>query len=173
MLVKESSSDMFSAFCCCFWLLLLFLCAFSGWAVMPLDLAARVELLLVHSVGCTASFVQEAGIAALEGPDDGVREMRDEYRRRRDIVVDGLNAIPGVYCRSPDGAFYAFADVSSFGKSCRDIADLLLMEGFVAVLPGTDFGEGGEGFIRISYGMFWSAPFLTFTIHFFALCARC
>lgn len=120
---------------------------------MPEEIASRVELLLVHSVGCTASFVQEAGIAALEGSDDSVIAMRNEYKRRRDIVVAGLNLIDGVYCRPPDGAFYAFADVSSFGRSSREIADLLLTEGYVAVLPGTDFGDCGEGFIRISYGM--------------------
>ena len=122
-----------------------------GWAVMPAALAKKVELLLVHSVGCTATFTQEAGIAALEGPQDGVLEMVDEYRRRRDFVVGALNEIPGVECPTPAGAFYAFPDVSAFGKSSKEIADLLLAEGGVAVLPGTDFGANGEGKIRLSY----------------------
>lgn len=122
-----------------------------GWAVMPEDLAARVELLLVHSVGCTATFVQQAGVAALNGARTDVIEMREVYRRRRDLVVDGLNRIEGVNCVVPQGAFYAFADVKSFSLPCREIANLLLEEGFVAVLPGTDFGDGGEGFIRLSY----------------------
>lgn len=121
-----------------------------GWAIMPKELAERVELLLVHSVGCTATFTQEAGVTAISSGGE-VEMLRNEYRKRRDIVVEGLNAIPGVKCDTPQGAFYAFADVRSFGKSSREIADVLLREGLVAVLPGTDFGEGGEGFIRLSY----------------------
>lgn len=120
-----------------------------GWAIMPKALADRVELLLVHSVGCTATFVQEAGVAALSG-ESGVDTLREEYRRRRDIVVQGLNSIEGVTCEVPQGAFYAFADVSKFGN-CRKVAEHLLRDGLVAVLPGTDFGDGGEGFIRLSY----------------------
>ncbi|CDF39242.1 unnamed protein product [Chondrus crispus] len=121
-----------------------------GWAIMPPPLAERVELLLVHSVGCTATFTQEAGIAALAGGGE-VEMLRREYRKRRDIVVKGLNAIPGVRCDRPQGAFCAFADVRSFGRSSKEIADVLLQDGLVAVLPGTDFGEQGEGFIRLSY----------------------
>lgn len=122
-----------------------------GWAIMPAALAERVELLLVHSVGCTATFTQAAGVAALMGRDDGVRKMREEYRRRRDIVVEGLNEIDGVECETPEGAFYAFANVKQLGKSAKEIAEILLREGLVAVLPGTDFGQGGEGYIRLSY----------------------
>lgn len=122
-----------------------------GWAVMPAELASRVELLLVHAVGCTAGFVQAAGEVALAGDGADVKELREVYRRRRDIVVEGLNEIPGVVCAVPEGAFYAFADVRSFGRKSKEIAELLLKEGLVAVLPGTDFGEEGEGFIRISY----------------------
>jgi aspartate aminotransferase len=122
-----------------------------GWAVVPAALALRLELLLVHAVGCTASFVQEAGLVALESGYEDVAAMREEYRRRRDLVVSGLNMIHGVYCRCPEGAFYAFADVSAFGRTSKEIADLILNDGFCAVLPGTDFGEGGEGFIRLSY----------------------
>lgn len=122
-----------------------------GWAVMPAALARRVELLVVHSVGCTATFTQEAGLAALVGPQEGVDAMVEEYRRRRDFVVGALNDIPGVSCPVPEGAFYAFPDVSSFGLSSKEVADRLLREGGVAVLPGTDFGANGEGKIRLSY----------------------
>lgn len=122
-----------------------------GWAIMPADVAARVELLLVHSVGCTATFTQAAGVAALAGAEDGVEMLYEEYRRRRDIVVEGLNEIEGVRCEVPEGAFYAFADVRGVGKGSKEVAGVLLKEGMVAVLPGTDFGEGGEGYIRISY----------------------
>jgi aspartate/methionine/tyrosine aminotransferase len=123
-----------------------------GWAVMPRELAGRVELLMVHSVGCTAAFSQAAGLAALDGPTSDIEQMREEYRLRRDLVVRELNEIDGVTCRVPDGAFYAWADISSFGLSSRAVAERLLRDGFVAVLPGTDFGAGGEGYIRISYG---------------------
>lgn len=122
-----------------------------GWAVMPPSLAERVELLLVHSVGCTATFVQQAGVAAMQGDLKHVEMLREAFRSRRDLVVDALNQIPGVSCESPQGAFYAWADIRSFGKSSKFIADALLQNGFVAVLPGTDFGDGGEGFIRLSY----------------------
>lgn len=123
-----------------------------GWAVMPEVIADRVALLMTHSVGCTAAFVQEAGLAALgEGLQSEVVKMREEYRKRRDLVVEGLNGIPGVHCAVPDGAFYVMADVSSYGMPAREIAALLLEEGYVAVLPGTDFGDAGEGYLRISY----------------------
>jgi aspartate aminotransferase len=122
-----------------------------GWAVMPEHLARKVELLAVHSYGCVAAFTQEAGIAALVGPQDDCVTMVAEYRRRRDFVVKALNAIDGVECPVPEGAFYAFPDVSAFGKSAQEIADGLLYDAGVAVLPGTDFGENGEGKIRLSY----------------------
>lgn len=92
-----------------------------------------------------------AGVAALQGPADQVAELRETYKRRKDLVVDAMNGIDGVTCATPAGAFYAFPDVSSFGLSSKEVADRLLREGFVAVLPGTDFGANGEGHIRISY----------------------
>lgn len=122
-----------------------------GWAVMPKELANRVELLMVHSVGCTATFTQQAGLQAIENGEEDVEFLRKVYRKRRDLVVEWLNKIPGVRCETPQGAFYAFADISEFGTSSKKIADLLLNEGFVAVLPGTDFGKAGEGYIRLSY----------------------
>jgi aspartate/methionine/tyrosine aminotransferase len=122
-----------------------------GWAVMPAHLARKVELLAVHSYGCVAAFTQEAGVAALTGPQDDHAEMLVEYRRRRDFVVAALNEIEGVKCPVPQGAFYAFPDVGAFGKTSAEIADGLLRDAGVAVLPGTDFGANGEGKIRLSY----------------------
>ena len=122
-----------------------------GWAVMPEALAKKVELLLVHSVGCTASFTQAAALAALQGPQDDAESMRAEFRARRDLVVSGLNAMPGVSCATPRGAFYAFPDISAYGIPSSDLADLLLEKGGVAVLAGTAFGVNGEGHLRLSY----------------------
>ncbi|KAI0567729.1 Aminotransferase [Gracilaria domingensis] len=122
-----------------------------GWGIMPRNLAERVELLLTHAVGCTATFVQEAGVTALREGEREVDSVRDVYRARRDLVVDGLNSIAGVRCEVPQGAFYAWADVSALQVPVEELARRLLNEGFVAVLPGTDFGERGEGFLRLSY----------------------
>ncbi len=129
--------------------------AMTGWrlgfGVMPEALAERVELLLTHSIGCTADFTQIAGIEALAGPQEPVAEVVAEYQRRRDVLVAGLNAIPGVTCRTPQGAFYAFPNFSSFGRSSKWWADYLLEEAGVAVLPGTDFGVYGEGHLRLCF----------------------
>ncbi len=122
-----------------------------GYGVMPAPLAERVELLLTHSVGCTASFTQVAGIEAIQGPQERVDEVVAEYRRRRDALVDGLNAIPGVRCRKPQGAFYVFPNVSSFGKSANWLAEYLLEQAGVALLPGTSFGQNGEGYLRLCF----------------------
>jgi aspartate aminotransferase len=122
-----------------------------GYGIMPRALAERVELLLTHSVGCTASFTQVAGIEALAGPQEEAEAVVAEYHRRRDAMVKGLNDIPGVSCRTPQGAFYAFPNVSSFGRSADWLAEYLLEEAGVALLPGTSFGEYGEGYLRLSY----------------------
>ena len=129
--------------------------AMTGWrlgfGVMPRGLAERVSLLLTHSIGCTASFTQYAGIEALTGPQDQVESVRQEYQRRRDVIVSGLQEIPGVRCQKPGGAFYAFPNVTAFGKPVDELADYLLVEAGVALLPGTAFGNQGEGHLRISY----------------------
>ena len=122
-----------------------------GYGIMPEALAERVELLLTHAVGCTASFTQVAGVEALRGPQEPVEQVVAEYQRRRDVLVAGLNAIPGWHCRVPQGAFYAFANVSSHGRSSAWWADMLLNEAGVAVLPGTAFGENGEGYLRLCF----------------------
>lgn len=122
-----------------------------GYGIMPQALAERVELLLTHSVGCSASFTQIAGLEAVSGPQARVAEMCAEYKRRRDVVVAGLNQIPRVHCRLPQGAFYAFPNVSAFGKTSDWLADFLLNKAGVALLPGSAFGRYGEGFLRISF----------------------
>jgi aspartate aminotransferase len=122
-----------------------------GYTIMPEALAERVELLLTHSVGCTATFTQFAGSEALTGPQDQVQAMVAEYRRRRDRIVAGLNAIPGVHCLVPQGAFYVFPNIKSFGRPSSEVARRLLDEAGVAVLAGTDFGPNGEGYLRLCY----------------------
>ncbi len=122
-----------------------------GYGIMPEPLAERVELLLTHSVGCTASFTQIAGLEAIKGPQDQVEVVLEEYQRRRDVLVAGLNAIPGVSCRLPQGAFYVFPNVSGLGKPVKWLADYLLEEAGVATLPGTAFGTYGEGYLRLCF----------------------
>jgi aspartate/methionine/tyrosine aminotransferase len=118
---------------------------------MPAALAERVELLITHSVGCTADFTQHAGLEALRGPQEAVEQVAQEYRRRRDVLVAGLNAIPGVRCQIPQGAFYAFPNISAIGRSSAWVASYLLEEAGVAVLPGDAFGSNGEGFLRLCF----------------------
>lgn len=122
-----------------------------GYGVMPEALAERMNLLLTHSVGCTATFTQYAGIEALTGPQEPVEAVVAEYQRRRDVLVAALNAIPGVRCRMPRGAFYTFPNVTAFSRSSDWLADYLLDEAGVAVLSGTAFGPGGEGYLRLCY----------------------
>jgi len=122
-----------------------------GYGVMPLWLADAVDKLMVNSNSCTASFTQRAGLVALTGPQDAVDTMVAEFRRRRDAIVKGLNSIPGFRCAVPDGAFYAFPNISGTGLSSRELADLLLNDAGVACLSGTAFGSYGDGYLRFSY----------------------
>jgi aspartate aminotransferase len=122
-----------------------------GYAALPLALVEPVTRLLINSVSCTPPAVQVAGVAALEGPRDEVGAMFAEFRRRRDAIVPGLNALPGVSCAMPRGAFYAFPNITATGIDSRELADRLLSEAGVAVLSGTSFGEHGEGYLRLSY----------------------
>jgi aspartate/methionine/tyrosine aminotransferase len=129
--------------------------AMTGWrlgfGVFPPPLVEPVTRLAINSVSCTSAFSQYAAIAALEGPQDGVADMVAEFRRRRDVIVAGLNAIPGVSCRMPDGAFYAFPDISGTGVPAAALAERLLADAGVACLAGTAFGRWGENFLRLSY----------------------
>lgn len=122
-----------------------------GYGVMPVDLARQITKLMVNSNSCTAAFTQMAGVEALTGPQDSVDAMLSEFRRRRTLVVDGLNQIPGFRCLMPKGAFYAFPNIEGTGLSSQALADKLLYEAGVAALAGTCFGAYGEGFIRFSY----------------------
>src|SRR3990172_4735776 len=129
--------------------------AMTGWrlgfGIMPQALAERVELLLTHAVGSTATFTQVAGLAAIDGPQDPVVQVVGEYRRRRDLMVEGLNAIPGVRCRTPQGAFYAFPNIMAFGRDSEWLADYLLEEAGVAVLARAGFGRAGEGYLPLCF----------------------
>jgi aspartate aminotransferase len=129
--------------------------AMTGWrlgfGVFPPELVPHVERLVSNSVSCTASFSQQAAIAALDGPQEAVDEMLEEFRRRRTAIVSGLNALPGVRCLEPDGAFYAFPNITDTGFKSRELADRLLQEAGVACLSGTAFGGYGEGYLRFSY----------------------
>jgi len=118
---------------------------------MPKWLADAVNLLTVNSNSCTASFTHRAGMAALEGPQDGVARMVAEFRRRRDAMVRSFNEIPGFRCTLPAGAFYAFPNVTATGVPSKQLADLLLNEAGVACLNGAAFGAHGEGYLRFSY----------------------
>ncbi|MEJ7841057.1 MAG: pyridoxal phosphate-dependent aminotransferase [Rubrobacter sp.] len=122
-----------------------------GYGVMPEPLAEQVTKLQVNSNSCTAAATQHAGLAALSGPQDAVDRMLEEFRGRRDLIVSGLNELPGVECISPQGAFYAFPNVSATGLPAGELADLLLNEAGVACLSGTAFGRHGEGHLRLSY----------------------
>jgi aspartate aminotransferase len=121
-----------------------------GYGIMRPDLAAQVARLMTNSNSCTASFSQVAGIEALRGDQSSVEQMREEFQRRRDMFVDGLNRIKGFSCRIPRGAFYVFPNITATGWKSKALADSLLEEAGVACLSGTSFGEFGEGYLRFS-----------------------
>jgi aspartate/methionine/tyrosine aminotransferase len=122
-----------------------------GYGVMRPDLAEHITRLMTNSNSCTASFTQIAGVEALRGPQDSVTVIREEFRRRRAVIVDGLNRIPGFSCRQPHGAFYVFPNIRRTGKASRELADALLTEAGVAAMWGTAFGAWGEGYLRFSF----------------------
>ena len=122
-----------------------------GYGIMRPDLAGQVARLMTNSNSCTASFTQIAGVAALRGDQSCVDQIREEFRRRRSVIVEGLNRIPGFHCPLPHGAFYVFPNIAGTKRSSRALADSLLNEAGVACLSGTAFGAWGEGFLRFSY----------------------
>lgn len=122
-----------------------------GYGIVPDWLMPSYSRLVINSVSCTNAFAQAGAIAALTGPQDAPHAMREEFISRRSLIVDGLNAIPGVSCVMPHGAFYAFPNVGSFGRSSVEIADHLLYDAGICGLSGTAFGRFGEGFLRFSY----------------------
>jgi len=129
--------------------------AMTGWrlgsVIAPAVVAERMMMLLQTTSSCVSTFVQRAGIAAIEGNQTSVDAMMVEYKSRRDLLVNGLNAIPGITCHTPGGAFYAFPNISSFGLTSEEFANLMLEKADVALLPGSNFGSQGEGFVRMVY----------------------
>jgi len=129
--------------------------AMTGWrlgtVIGPDFLVERMMMLLQTTSSCVSTFIQRAGIAAIEGDQSPIRSMMETYKRRRDTLVNGLNQILGIRCHTPGGAFYAFPNISSFGLRSDDFADYLLEEAGVAVVPGSSFGAQGEGFVRLVY----------------------
>jgi aspartate/methionine/tyrosine aminotransferase len=122
-----------------------------GYGIAPKPIADRIVQLMINSNSCTCSFTQIAGIEALKGPQDFVVQMVAEFKRRRDAIVDDLQAIEGIRCIKPAGAFYVFPNVKQLPLTCEALADYLLEEAGVALLPGTAFGKFGDGYLRISY----------------------
>ena len=122
-----------------------------GYGVMRADLAQQVTLLMTNSNSCTASFIQMAGVEAISGDQSSVDRMREEFCRRREVIVTGLNRIPGFRCAQPHGAFYVFPNIQATGRDSRSLADAILKEAGVACLAGTAFGAWGEGHLRFSF----------------------
>lgn len=122
-----------------------------GYGVMNKNLAVLVAKLMTNSNSCTATFTQRAAIEAITGPQNEVDKMVAEFKKRRDVIVEGLNLIPKISCRTPKGAFYVFPNIKKIGWESKKLADHLLNEAGVAVLSGTSFGKFGEGYLRISY----------------------
>lgn len=129
--------------------------AMTGWrlgfGVFPAALVEPMTRLIVNSVSCTSAFSQYAAIAALEGPWAPVEAMVEEFRRRRTLIVDGLNKIPGLSCALPGGAFYAFPNVKDVGVPAKAVQEHVLQHAGVACLAGSSFGRHGEGYLRLSY----------------------
>jgi aspartate aminotransferase len=122
-----------------------------GYAAMRKDLAQKVAQLMINSNSCTCAFTQMAGAEALRGPQDEARKFVEEFKRRREVIVNGLNKIKGITCKKPRGAFYVFPNVKSFGVESKKLADRILQDAGVAVLSGTAFGSYGEGYLRLSF----------------------
>ncbi|MCJ7668323.1 MAG: pyridoxal phosphate-dependent aminotransferase [Anaerolineae bacterium] len=129
--------------------------AMTGWrlgfGIMPPELASHITRLVINSNSCTPPFIQRAGIEALKGSQEAVTRMVAAFRERREVIVEGLNSIEGLRTVKPQGAFYVFPNIEGVGMGSREFAGYLLKEAGVALLPGTAFGDYGEGFIRISY----------------------
>ncbi len=122
-----------------------------GYGVMPEPLAQALTQLQINATSCTCTFTQVAGIEGIKGDQTAARAMVAEFKKRRDVIVDGLNAIDGITCLRPKGAFYVFPNITGTGLKSQQLSDILLNEGGVAVLPGTAFGSFGEGYLRLSY----------------------
>lgn len=122
-----------------------------GYAVMPRSFVPKIARLFSNANSCTCTFVQRAGIEALKGPQDAVLAMLEEFRARRDLLVDGLNDLPGFRCGTPAGAFYVFPNIGGTNMTSEELQRFLMEQAGVAVVAGPSFGEYGEGYIRLSY----------------------
>lgn len=122
-----------------------------GYGIFPGEMIPHISRLIINSVSCTSAFSQHGAITALTGPREEIDHMLSAFASRRNIIYEGLNTIPGLRCNKPAGAFYAFPNITDTGMDSRSYADYLLNQADVAVLPGTSFGEFGEGYIRISF----------------------
>jgi aspartate/methionine/tyrosine aminotransferase len=122
-----------------------------GYAAMRKDLAQKVTQLMINSNSCTCAFTQMAGVEALRGPQTEPKRMDEEFRKRREVIVSGLNKIKGITCKKPRGAFYVFPNVKSFRMESKKLSDFILQKAGVAVLSGTAFGAYGEGYFRLSF----------------------
>lgn len=122
-----------------------------GYGAGPKHVIEAMTRIMLNTISCTANFVQIAGIEAITGPQDEVEKMVEEFKKRRDVIVEGLNQLPGFSCQKPKGAFYVFPNVKETGVKSKVLADYLLDKGGVACLSGTEFGSYGEGYLRFSY----------------------
>ena len=122
-----------------------------GYGVMRKDFAQKVTQLMINSNSCTSAFTQMAGVEALKGPQNEAEKMVAEFKKRREVIVSGLNNIEGMTCKKPHGAFYVFPNITGTGMDSRTLQDHLLNNAGVAVLAGTSFGQYGEGYLRLSF----------------------
>ncbi len=122
-----------------------------GYGAMPEDLAEKITQLQINSNSCTCTFSQLGAVEAVVGPQDEVTKMVAEFKKRRDVIVDGLNQIDGISCLRPNGAFYVFPNIKELGIDGKKFADILLTDYGVAALSGTAFGKYGDGYLRFSY----------------------
>jgi aspartate/methionine/tyrosine aminotransferase len=129
--------------------------AMTGWrlgcAIAPEDVIEKMGLMLQTTSSCVSPFIQRAGIAAIKGPQDEVWNMICEYQARRDLLVEGLNEIPGITCLKPGGAFYVFPNIQGTKMDDKTFSKVMLEEAGVALLPGSNFGEAGAGYVRLCY----------------------
>ena len=129
--------------------------AMTGWRlgalIGPETIIERMAALLETTSSCVPPFIQKAGIEAIKGDQTPAKKMYNEFKQRRDILVDGLNSIRGISCVKPSGAFYVFANIKDTNMSSEEFADYILEDASVAILPGTDFGKFGEGYVRLCY----------------------
>ena len=129
--------------------------AMTGWRIGYLladgEIVGQMPKIQEGIASCLAAFVQKAAVAALNGPNEPVQQMVNDYTRRRSILIDGLNQIPGFRCQKSPGTFYAFPNIKAFGKSSQEFAEELLREARVVTVPGSAFGSMGEGFLRLSF----------------------